>query len=53
MDMLNFLPMLTMASRMKDRYREILVEKETCLKSYSMSFSIPNRDYSEKVYFYT
>lgn len=43
--MLNFLPMLTTASTMKHRCREIIVEKEICLKSYNKRFSIPNRDY--------
>lgn len=43
--MLNFLRLPTVLTTMKDRHRKIIVEKEICLKSYSKSFSIPNRDY--------
>lgn len=43
--MLNFLRLLATPSRIKNRCREIIVEKEICLKSYSKSFSIPNKDY--------
>jgi hypothetical protein len=43
--MLNFSQLLTAVTTMKDRHREIIVEKEICLKSYSKSFSIPNKDY--------
>jgi len=46
--MLNFLPMLTTATRMKDRCREIVVEKEICPKSEGNSISIPNKDYRHK-----
>jgi hypothetical protein len=43
--MLNFSQLLTAVTTMKDRHREIIVEKEICFKSYNKRFSIPNRDY--------